>query len=73
MNIHILQTRQAAPASLDPAWVAEDNRPNLFAITGTFISLAILVVILRIYVRIRIIKTLGPDDYVMILALVWIP
>ncbi|KAF8461630.1 hypothetical protein BDZ91DRAFT_699494 [Kalaharituber pfeilii] len=34
-------------------------------------GLAILVVILRIYVRIRIVKTLGADDYVMCLALLF--
>lgn len=60
------------PASLVPAWIAEDNRRNLFAITGTFLTLSILVVILRIYVRIKIIKTLGPDDYVMVVALLFV-
>ena len=71
MNVqYILQPRQTTPVPLDPAWIAEDNRPNLFAITGIFLILSILAVILRIYVRISIIKKLGPDDYVMVAALV---
>ena len=69
--MNILQPRQAIPTPLDPAWIAEDNRPNLFAIAGTFLTVSILMVILRIYVRIRILKTFGPDDYVMVAALVW--
>ena len=67
---YTLQPRQAFPASIDPAWAAEDNRPNLFAIMGTFIALSALMVILRIYVRVRIIKMFGPDDWVMVAALV---
>lgn len=69
--MNILQPRQAIPTPLDPAWIAEDNRPNLFAIAGTFLTLSILMVILRIYVKIRILKTLGPDDYVMVAALLF--
>lgn len=42
---------------------------NLLMITGLFTAIAGLAVILRVYVRAVMIKTLGPDDYVMTFAM----
>lgn len=70
MNVAAILSPRQATTPIDPAYAAEDNRPKLFAITGTFISVAILAVVLRVYVRMRIIKTLGADDVMMVAALV---
>ena len=64
--------RQTAPkpAPVSDAYKAENNTPVLFAANGTFYALAMLIVCLRLYVRAKIIKTIGPDDYVMVVAAV---
>jgi hypothetical protein len=42
----------------------------LFVSASVLVALAMIAVSLRLYVRIFMIKNLGPDDYLMITALV---
>lgn len=44
--------------------------PEILAICGTAVGLALLVVMMRIWVRIGIIGKMGWDDYFMIAAMV---
>ena len=46
----------------------ENYAPNLLAIHGTFCGAAILSVILRLYVRIFMLKSIGIDDYIIVAA-----
>jgi hypothetical protein len=68
----LLFPRQAPP--LPPPLTSDElaytNAPQLLAITGSFFSLAALAVVLRCYVRLRLLKIFGADDYVMLLAMV---
>jgi len=46
------------------------NAPSILAINGFFCGLALLVVGARMFVRIAMLKTVGPDDYLICLAAV---
>ncbi|KAH6711072.1 hypothetical protein BKA61DRAFT_695010 [Leptodontidium sp. MPI-SDFR-AT-0119] len=47
-----------------------DKGSKILAITGSFTAFACLVVMMRLYVRTFMLKTIGADDYVMIVAMV---
>jgi hypothetical protein len=66
-----LLARQAATST--PQYKDENNSGTLLAIHGTFCGVAILVVLLRLYVRVFMLKSLGIDDYVMLAAAVGDP
>jgi len=66
-----LSERQAAPAATQ--YKDESYAPNLLAIHGTFCGVALLSVILRLYVRIFMLKSVGLDDYLMVAAAVSTP
>jgi len=44
------------------------NAPKVLAIVGTFVGCAVLVVVLRVFVRSIMLKMFGHDDYVMVAA-----
>lgn len=46
-----------------------DRGPKILAIAGSFTALACLVVLMRLYVRAVMLKTIGSDDYVMTIAM----
>lgn len=46
------------------------NAPSILAINGSFMGFALLIVGARIYVRSIMLKTVGPDDYVIMAAMV---
>ena len=48
----------------------EDRSPRLTVVTSTLLAIAIVVTALRCYVRIGLVKAFGPDDYLMVSALV---
>ena len=58
------------PINRDPARVAESNVGRILGVTTTFHALAILLVTLRMYVRLRISKNAARDDWTMVGALV---
>jgi hypothetical protein len=65
-GLPFLSERQAAPAT--PEYKDESYAGNLLAIHGTFCGVALLSVILRLYVRVFMIKSVGVDDYIMVAA-----
>lgn len=56
-----------------PEELAFNVAPRILTITGTFFAIAAMVVLLRCYVRIKMLKVFGGDDYVMLLAMVSVP
>jgi hypothetical protein len=64
--------RQAPPGPpvLTPEQLAFDNSHQILSITGTFFTAALIVVLLRCYVRLAMLKVFGIDDYVMVVAMV---
>jgi hypothetical protein len=58
------------PAPLTPEKMAFDNSPEILAITGTFFAAAALMVLLRCYVRISMLRVFGIDDYVLLVSMV---
>lgn len=48
----------------------DSKAPHVLAVVGSFTGLAALSVILRTYVRARIVRRFGIDDYIILLALV---
>ncbi|KIW43898.1 uncharacterized protein PV06_04949 [Exophiala oligosperma] len=65
----LLVERQAANAST-PQYKDESNAANLLAIHGTFCGVAVLSVLLRLYVRIFMLKSVGADDYLIVASAV---
>ncbi|KAL8383653.1 hypothetical protein RB595_010720 [Gaeumannomyces hyphopodioides] len=55
-----------APPPFDPVRAVESNTEWLIGVMGTFIFLAVLATALRLYTRIRIVKSAGWDDWVML-------
>ena len=51
----------------------ESHGQILLAITGVFTGLGIAVVLARLYVRAFMLKTVGVDDYIIIIAMVSSP
>jgi len=49
----------------------DDKGPSILSATAAMTALAALAVCLRVYVRTRIVRSVGMDDYVMLLALVY--
>lgn len=66
------QLKRQIPMGSDftPDEIAYSNAPEILTITGTFFAVAAVVVLLRIYVRIAVLKVFGIDDYVMVFAMV---
>jgi hypothetical protein len=62
-----LVERQSATT---PQYKNTSNASNLLAIHGTFCGIAVLCVLLRLYVRIFMLKSVGSDDYIMLAAAV---
>jgi hypothetical protein len=50
--------------------MVENRGPELLAVCATFVSMAFVSVVLRCYVRLRIVKAFGWDDGFMVVALV---
>jgi hypothetical protein len=56
-----------------PIYSPDDtNAPEILTVTGCFFAAAAIVVILRCYVRVSMLKVFGLDDYLMVVALVCI-
>ena len=51
-----------------PQYKDESYAPELLAIHGTFCGVAILSVLLRLYVRVFMLKSVGIDDYIIVAA-----
>ncbi|KAF2875984.1 hypothetical protein BDV95DRAFT_485556 [Massariosphaeria phaeospora] len=56
--------------ALSPEYVEYTNKSEILSITGTFFAAAALVVLLRCYVRLAMLKVFGLDDYVMVFAMI---
>lgn len=56
--------------TFSPEYVAYSNAHEILAVTGCFATVALIVVLLRCYVRIAILNVIGRDDYMIILAMV---
>jgi hypothetical protein len=52
--------------TLSPEYIAYTNAPEILSITGTFFALAVIVVLLRCYVRLAMLKVFGRDDYTVV-------
>ena len=65
-----MATSPSAESAVDPKWAAESNLTRLLALTGVFHFLALISVGLRLYVRIGLLRSLGRDDVVIVLAAV---
>ncbi|KAF2111020.1 hypothetical protein BDV96DRAFT_500396 [Lophiotrema nucula] len=61
--------RQAGPPVFTPEQIAFNNKDEIIGITTAFFVAAAVVVILRCYVRIAMLKVFGLDDYLMVLAM----
>ena len=57
-------------AIVSPSYLAQNHSYAILTITGCVGALALTMVLLRLYVRSRMIKCLGADDIVMAVAMV---
>ncbi|RDL36492.1 uncharacterized protein BP5553_05844 [Venustampulla echinocandica] len=61
--------RQASPPDFGPPPSNESHGQMILGITGFFTAFACMAVLLRMYVRVVMLKRMGADDYVMIVAM----
>lgn len=54
----------------DAEYLAENNAGNILALVGTLGFVAVVIVALRLYVRIRMLKSVGMDDYLIVASMV---
>ena len=64
-----MSTSSGAP-TVDPKLAAENNLPRILALTGVFHISALISVGLRLFVRLGLLRSLGKDDIVIVLAAV---
>ncbi|OJD40489.1 phosphatidylserine decarboxylase [Diplodia corticola] len=62
--------RNPGPPSFPPEYVNFSAADEILSITSVFTALALVLVILRLYVRGWMLRFLGSDDYVMLFAMV---
>ncbi|OMP86311.1 hypothetical protein BK809_0003481 [Diplodia seriata] len=60
----------AGAPSFPPGYADFSAADEILSITGVFSALALVVVMIRLYVRGWMLRFLGPDDYVMLFAMV---
>ncbi|TKA75538.1 hypothetical protein B0A55_03539 [Friedmanniomyces simplex] len=53
---------------VDDAYCNANNAPEILGVTGAFLGTALLSIALRFYVRIRMLKFVGAEDYIMLSA-----
>lgn len=53
---------------MDSQWAKESNLPRILGITGTIHGIALICVGLRVYARMRLLRTPGPDDAAIVVA-----
>lgn len=54
----------------DPEHAHEDNLPWILGVLGVVHALAIIVVVCRLYVKVRLVKSIGADDWTITGAVV---
>jgi len=65
----VLPERQTTSTPTEPLDMST-NAPSILAINGLFTGFTLLVILARIYVRAFMMKTFGPDDYLVVAAMV---
>ena len=58
------------PSQLTPEYLAEDQRRTAYIAIAVTTAVSFLVVLLRTYSRICIVKIFGPDDWIICIAMV---
>lgn len=53
---------------MDPSYVAESNLPRILGVLSTLHAIAFFAVLARLYVRIRLVKSVARDDWTMVAA-----
>ena len=67
---YTLMARQSLPLVPGATLPDDDLGPSILSATAAMTALATVAVCLRMYVRTRIVRSVGMDDYVMLSALV---
>ncbi|KAK3614080.1 hypothetical protein LTR56_027494 [Elasticomyces elasticus] len=60
----------ATTPNTDANYLAENNAANILALVGSLGFVAVVVVAMRLYVRVRILKSTGMDDYLIAASMV---
>lgn len=67
---YTLMARESMPVVPGATSPDDDKGPSILSAAAAMTTLAALVVCLRMYVRMRIVRSVGMDDSVMLIALV---
>jgi hypothetical protein len=59
-----------ADAATMPDPPNEDRGPEILAVCGSLVGIALVVVVLRIWVRAKLVRHVGADDWTIIAAMV---
>ncbi|KXS97313.1 hypothetical protein AC578_10745 [Pseudocercospora eumusae] len=66
MSLFIKRQQTGPPP--DPAYCAESNAHEILGVTGAMMTLAVIIMGMRLAVRAAMLKSVGGDDYVMLAA-----
>jgi hypothetical protein len=57
-------------ADVDPMPPDENRGPEILAICGSLVGIALVIVVLRMWVRVKMIGHIGADDWAIVAAMV---
>ena len=65
--------RQTGSEAFPPDYIEFSAADEILSITGVFCALALVVIMVRVYVRAWMLRFFGPDDWTIMLAMVSVP
>lgn len=51
---------------MDPAYATASNAESILGVTGFFMAFTVVVMAARLYVRMKMLRNVGPDDWIML-------
>ncbi|KAJ5943675.1 hypothetical protein N7516_003843 [Penicillium verrucosum] len=56
-------------ATTDPEYISQKKGPRILGVFWAFYSVSVVMVSLRLYIRARMLKNIGLDDYIIVAAM----
>lgn len=55
---------------MDPEYINQTKGPRILGIFWSFFSVSVVMISLRLYIRARMLRNIGLDDYIIVAAMV---
>lgn len=57
-------------ATMDAEYINQTKGPRILGVFWAFFSVSVVMVSLRFYIRVRVLRNIGLDDYIVLVAMV---